>query len=56
MSLVRFLQTHREMLTLTTRATYQIEKLAEHYKTNKLNLVPIKKKQLQSESIIPQSG
>ena len=29
MSLVRFLQTHREMLTLTTRATYQIEKLAE---------------------------
>ena len=42
MSLVRFLQTHREMLTLTTRATYQIEKLAEHYKTNKLNLVPFK--------------
>ena len=41
MSLVRFLYSHREMLTLTTRATYQIEKLAEHYKTNKLNLVPL---------------
>lgn len=43
MSIVRFLHTHREMLTLTTRATYQIEKLAKHYKTNKLNIVPLKK-------------
>lgn len=43
MSLVRFLHTHREVLTLTTRATYQIEKLAKHYKTNKLNIVPFKK-------------
>ena len=43
MSHVRFLHTHREVLTLTTRATSQIGKLAEHYKTNKLNIVPFKK-------------